>query len=87
MSDGQWDLHNFPAALAQWILREHPRTALVTHVSEWAKEVRQHGPQDDWTLVDNDQRFMVRVPSTNTFVAGDVLYHERLLIFTEIDGT
>lgn len=50
-------------------------------------EVSEHGPQDDWTLVDNDERFMVRVPSTNTFVSGEILHYERLLIFTEIDGS
>ncbi len=87
MSDTQWELHGFPAALAQWIQREHPRTPLLLDVSRWAMEVSEHGPQDDWTLVENDQRFMVRIPSTGTFVSGDIVYYERLLIFNLIEGT
>ncbi len=87
MSAGQWELHDFPAALAKWILSEHPPASLMAFVTDWAKEICVDGPQDHWTIVDDDRRFMVRVPSTNTMVFGEILYHERLLIFTKIDGT
>lgn len=87
MTGVQWNLHNFPAALAKWILRERPPTPLVVLVSHWAQAIRADGPQDHWTLVDNDRYFIVRIPSTDTYVFGEVQYYERLLIFTKIDGT